>query len=110
MGQVRFEDVDWEDMEEIPYRTSRLMKALGNPKTYALVRWLFKERALTVQEIADRLHRSQQAVSVMLRSLRELDIVRYQRQEQNVIYALKGRRPRRGGAPAWALPCPGAAT
>jgi DNA-binding transcriptional ArsR family regulator len=97
VGRVNYEDVDWHDMEEIPYRASRLMKTLGNPKTYALVQILLEDRALTVQEIADRLRRSQQAVSVMLRSLRELEVVQYQRRDQNVIYALKDPDAMRAG-------------
>jgi DNA-binding transcriptional ArsR family regulator len=73
------------------------MKSLGNPKTYALARILLEEKALTVQEIADKLNRSQQAVSTMLRSLRELEVVRYQRRDKNVIYALKDPEALRAG-------------
>jgi DNA-binding transcriptional ArsR family regulator len=97
MTRVRFEEVNWHDMAEIPYRASRLMKTLGNPKAYALVQILLEDRALTVQEIADKLHRSQQAVSIMLRSLRDLEVVRYQRREKNVIYALKDPAALRAG-------------
>lgn len=89
MPRMRYEEVNWDDMEEIPYRASRLLKTLGNPKAYALVHLLLEDRALTVQELADSLQRSQQDTSIILRSLRELEVVRYQRKDKCVIYTLK---------------------
>ncbi|MHC4598589.1 MAG: hypothetical protein ACYS47_06255, partial [Planctomycetota bacterium] len=80
--------VDWFDMEEIPYRASRLLKTLGNPKTYALLRLLLAEEVLAVEDMATRLNRSAWNVSKILRPLRDLEIVRYQRAGRRSLYTL----------------------
>ena len=82
-------EVHWDDMAEIPYRSSRVMKTLGNPKTYALASLLLQEEVLNVGEMCAALRRSYVAVSKMLRSLRELDIVRYQKEQGFTVYTLK---------------------
>jgi DNA-binding transcriptional ArsR family regulator len=82
-------DVNWFDMAEVPYRASRMLKALGNPKAYALVLLLAEHGALEVDEIVRLLDRSKPAVSNILRALRDLEIVRYQRKGAAVIYTLK---------------------
>lgn|GEM_PF-1560826 len=86
-------DIDWFDMEEIPYRASRLLKALGNPKTYALARLLLEKDVLTVEQMARALKRSQPTISKILRTLRDLEVVRYQRKGNEVYYTLKDKRP-----------------
>ncbi|MCU0723527.1 MAG: ArsR family transcriptional regulator [Planctomycetes bacterium] len=81
--------VDWFDMRETPYRASRILKSLGNPKAYSLVRLLLEEGVLNVTEMCAALKRSQVAVSKVLRSLRELDLVRYQKEKQFTVYTVK---------------------
>jgi DNA-binding transcriptional ArsR family regulator len=84
--------VDWFDMEEIPYKASRLLKALGNPKAYALVRLLLREEVLTVEEMSWKRNRSPWAISKILRPLRDLEVVRYQKKGRHSLYTLKDRK------------------
>jgi len=83
------QDVDWFDMPEIPYRASRVLKTLGNPKAYALVHLLLEQEVLSVNEMAKYLHRASWTVSKILRPLRDLDVVRYQREGRGSLYTLK---------------------
>ena len=82
-------DVDWFDMPEISYRASRIFRALGNPKAYAFLKLLLQEEILSVHEICARLNRKQPGVSKMLRTLRDLDLIRYQREGSTAIYTFK---------------------
>lgn len=82
-------EVNWNDMAEAHYRVSRMMKTFGNPKAYSLARLLLDRGPMTVDEMVRLLHRSQTAVSKILRPLRDLEIVRYQRKGNTVIYTLK---------------------
>lgn len=88
----RSRNIDWFDMEEIPYKASRLLKALGNPKAYALVQLLLREEVLTVEEMSWKLNRSPWAVSKILRPLRDLEVVRYQKKGRHSLYTLKDRK------------------
>jgi DNA-binding transcriptional ArsR family regulator len=82
-------EIDWYDMPETEYRGSRLMRALGSPKNYALVKLLMKHGPLPVEEIAARLNRVPWDVSKMLRPLRDLDVVRFQKDGRYTLYTLK---------------------
>ena len=89
MSPIRRQDVDWFDMDEVEYRASRLLKALGNPKTYALIKLLRAREVLSVDEMARELNRAQPTVSKMLRPLRDQEVVRYQRVGNVSYYTLK---------------------
>lgn len=91
MAKRTLKDFRWDDMAEVPYRASRLLKALGNPKAYALVHLLLEEDVLNVESMARVLDRSHGAVSKTLRALRDLEVVRYQREGKEVYYTLKDR-------------------
>ena len=88
MTRIR-EKIDWFDMPEVPYRASRIFRALGNPKAYAIAMLLLKNPVLSVEQISVSLNRSQPTVSKTLRILRDLDLVRYQRQGNSVVYTCK---------------------
>jgi DNA-binding transcriptional ArsR family regulator len=90
MARTRREGAARDDVPESVYRVCRMMKTLGNPQAYALVRLLAgEEDGLPVHEIAARLRRSQPAVSAMLRSLRDQDIARCRREGKCVIYGIR---------------------
>lgn len=77
-------------MLESTYRTSRLLKALGNPARYMIIKELSREQ-LTPSQLAIRLHRSPDNVSQHLMILRALDVVRFKTQGGNVLYRIKAR-------------------
>jgi DNA-binding transcriptional ArsR family regulator len=81
---------EWEDMSESQYRASRVCRVLGNPKSYQVLAILREMGSATPTELAPRLHRTMAATSIVLKSLRDIDLVRYQRDGKNVIYRHKG--------------------
>ncbi len=81
--------IPWFDMEEVPYRASRLFRALSNPKAYALCRLLEEGKEREVGELVETLGRHQATVSKILRTLRDLNIVRYQKVGKSTFYTLK---------------------
>lgn len=64
-------------MQEIPYRATRILKALGNPLRYRILRHLTASPA-TPTELAFSLHRPLFVISRNLAALRALDLVWYQ--------------------------------
>lgn len=82
----------WHDMPETWYRASRVCRVLGDPKTYAIVRLLAMKGKLRPIEIAAQLNRSPATISFHLRHLRNLDIVRFQRDGRGAIYWLKEKK------------------
>ena len=83
--------VEWFDMPEVPYRASQICRILGNPKTYQLLMELRRLGSATPSELAPRVNRSQATVCMHLKTLRELHLVRYQRDGKNTLYRLKNR-------------------
>lgn len=61
---------------EVQYRSSRVCRVLGNPTAYEIVR-LLAVRRMRPSEIAQHFGLSLPTVSGVLRSLRQLDLVRY---------------------------------
>ena len=82
-------DIKWHDMPETEYRSTRIFRVLGNPKTYAIVKLLCKIKKASPSELARQLNRSVKTVSDHLRTLREIDIVEYQKQGKSTVYRLK---------------------
>lgn len=75
-------------MPETPYRASRVCRVLGNPLAYAIVRAVGKgERTPT--DLARELNASLVAVSITLRQLRQIDVVRYETDGNRKVYWLK---------------------
>ena len=83
--------VDWFDMPEEDYRSSRIFRALGSPKAFSVIKLLLENEHLSVEEITSRLKRSKWNTSKILRPLRDLDIVRYQKDGRWTLYTLKDR-------------------
>lgn len=79
-------------MPEKWYRASRVCAALGNPKNYSLLKLLAKEKMLSPTELSKKLNRSLKTISLHLRHLRSLDIVRYQKIGKRTVYWLKDAR------------------
>lgn len=65
-------------MPETDYRASRIFRVLGNPTAYRVLKSLDPEKKRTPSKIAKELELSISAVSRSLRSLRLVDLVRYQ--------------------------------
>lgn len=70
------------------YRCSRICRVLGNPTAYEILTVLAqgRERPTT---LADRLQVSVPTVSLALRSLRNLDLVRYENTAEGKYYFIK---------------------
>lgn len=75
-------------MPETEYRASRVCRVLGNPTAYQIVKLLLG-RKLTPGEIAKEMGISEALVSVTLRILRNIDIVRYETKGKEKIYWIK---------------------
>jgi len=73
---------------EIHYRASRICRVLGNPTAYEILHVL-KTGKKTPEELAHALGVSIPSVSQVLRSLRNLDLVRYEVQWRRRIYWIK---------------------
>jgi ArsR family transcriptional regulator len=83
--------VEWFDMPEVPYRASQICRILGNPKAYQLLLVLRRMGSATPSELAPKVNRSRATVCHHLKTLREVHLVRYQRDGQNTLYRLKNR-------------------
>ena len=75
-------------MKEKEYRASRLMRELGAPIRYQIVKFL-EGGPKTVSQIATHVDRTLATVSHHLHILRTIDVVRYDTSKKNVIYRLK---------------------
>jgi DNA-binding transcriptional ArsR family regulator len=73
---------------EIRYRASRICRVLGNPTAYELLHILQKGKK-TPYELARMLGVSITTVSHVLRSLRQLDLIRYEVKHKQRIYWIK---------------------
>ena len=75
-------------MTETQYRASRACRVLGNPTAYGIVRALGRGRK-TVSELANLIGVSVQTASLTLRTLRNIDLVRYEPKTNQRVYWLK---------------------
>jgi len=73
---------------EIRYRASRICRAMGNPTAYEVLH-ILKKGERTPEELAKLLGVSLPTISQVLRSLRDLDLVRYEVKWRNRIYWIK---------------------
>jgi DNA-binding transcriptional regulator GbsR (MarR family) len=78
-------------MPETMYRASRCCRALGNPTAYLILRCLERKR-MTPTELAEELQMSLPAISMTLRNLRQVDLVRYETKGASKEYWIKERR------------------
>ena len=75
-------------MPETQYRASRMCRVLGNPTAYQIVRALGRSNK-TPSELASAVGVSIPAVSITLRTLRNIDIVRYEQRAKRRVYWVK---------------------
>jgi predicted transcriptional regulator len=75
-------------MSELDYRTTRILKALGNPLRFRILRALLQGPA-TPTELARALGRRLDAVSRNLGVLRSLDLVWYHPRVNRLVYRVK---------------------
>ena len=75
-------------MPEIEYRASRICRILGNPTAYKIIKLLLKTK-MSPSELAEKIGLSLPLVSLTLRTLRNIDLVRYETKGNERIYWLK---------------------
>ena len=75
-------------MPETQYRASRVCRILGNPTAYQIVRALGRSKK-TPSELSNMVGVSIQVISVTLRTLRNIDVVRYEPRAKQRLYWLK---------------------
>ncbi len=73
---------------ELHYRSSRICRVLGNPTAYEVLKALSRS-VMKPTEIARKLRLSIPTISVVLRSLRQLDLVRYESVVDGKKYSIK---------------------
>jgi DNA-binding transcriptional ArsR family regulator len=73
---------------ELRYRASRICRVLGNPTAYEILHLLKRDKR-TPDQLAKILGKSIPTISQVLRSLRNLDLVRYEVKWRERIYWLK---------------------
>ncbi len=73
---------------ELHYRSSRICRVLGNPTAYEILKSLGKSRKQP-SEIATDFKLALPTISAALRSLRQLDLVRYEVVGKGKIYFVK---------------------
>ncbi len=84
--------LNWFDMDETLYRASQICRVLGNPKAIQILEEIRRLGQSTPGDLASRVNRSLHAVSVALKHLREIQLVRYQRDGKHAVYRLKDRQ------------------
>ena len=73
---------------ELHYRSSRICRVLGNPTAYEILKSLGKSRKRP-SEIAADFRLSLPTICAALRSLRQLDLVRYETVRDGKLYFIK---------------------
>ncbi len=73
---------------EIYYRSSRICRVLGNPTAYQILKMLAKTKKKPT-EIAQELELSLPTISIALKNLRQLDLVRYENLKEGKFYSIK---------------------
>ncbi len=73
---------------ETEYRASRLCRVLGNPTAYQILKILIK-KDMSVSALAKTIGLSVKTVSYTLRTLRQVDLVRYDTRDKSKFYFLK---------------------
>ena len=80
-----------EKMPETMYRASRYCRILGNPTAYMILRSLDNTRK-TPTELSKELNISVYTISMTLRNLRQVDLVRYETKGVQKKYWLKDNK------------------
>ena len=77
-------------MHETEYRASRVCRVLGNPTAYAIVKVLLKKE-MSPGMLAASIGMSLPLVSATLRTLRNVDVVRYETRGNEKTYCVKDK-------------------
>lgn len=73
---------------ESEYRASRICRVLGNPTAYKIIKLLLEEET-TPTQLARELNVTVATVSVVLRNLRNIDLIRYEAKANERVYWIK---------------------
>lgn len=73
---------------ELHYRSSRICRVLGNPTAYEVLK-ILRRKKMHPGKLAEKLGLSRATISDVLRSLRQLDLVRYITEENGKQYFVK---------------------
>ena len=73
------------------YRASRYFRVLGNPTAYMILRTLENNRK-TPGELSEKLGKSLETISITLRHLRQINLVRYQAKGRTKEYWIKDKK------------------
>lgn len=76
---------------EIHYRSSRICRVLGNPTAYEIIKVLARKK-MRPADIAHDFGLSRQTICDALRSLRQLDLVRYETSKYGKLYTIKEKQ------------------
>lgn len=76
------------NIPENHYRASRICRILGNPTAYEILHLLSRKK-IRPEEIAKEMGLSLSTISTVLRSLRQLDLIRYVVKWKKRIYWIK---------------------
>jgi len=90
-GGVGVMGITKENMPETMYRASRCCRVLGNPTAYLILRCLGARRK-TPGDLSDALHIPLTTISMTLRHLRQMDLVRYATKGRRKAYWIKDRK------------------
>jgi DNA-binding transcriptional ArsR family regulator len=77
-------------MPETMYRASRCCRVLGNPTAYLIVSCLGEERK-TPNDLSEEIKVPLSTISLTLRHLRQMDMVRYETEGKSKEYWVKDR-------------------
>ena len=80
-----------QNMPETLYRASRCCRVLGNPTAYLILRSLDRHRK-TPGDLSREIEVSVTTVSMTLRHLRQMDLVRYETKGRSKEYWIKDRK------------------
>lgn len=75
------------DQDELVLRTAEFYKALSDFSRFKIV-YSLMDGEKCVSEIIERVNMSQTAVSYQLKLLRQMRLVKYRRQGQNIFYSI----------------------
>ena len=74
---------------ERKYRGSVICRALGYPISYAIVKLLLEHDRLTLSDVVTQVKRTKQTACFHLTKLRMLNIVRYEKENNQTYYWIK---------------------
>ncbi|MBI2441030.1 MAG: winged helix-turn-helix transcriptional regulator [Lentisphaerae bacterium] len=80
-----------QNMPETMYRASRCCRVLGNPTAYLILRCLDTSRK-TPGDLSTALHIPLTTISMTLRHLRQMDVIRYETKGRTKEYWIKDRK------------------